>query len=737
MGIYDNWRQEYSNTVPTFVPDNSDKVAKYIEEANKRYETTQDYLNVTGEALRTAPISSKDQRLYSNLNQEVHAKIQELSKRPDLENATREAYKLAEATKTRLSGLVQRQAQEQSYAKNLSDMVEKGKLDEGTKARLLAMSDDKSTETEFDEYGRVLGGFNPVPAAANVDRIEKIQKFLNKVAGEKINVSRSGDGDVKYTNEQGIEVKLPENLILQLKASLELDPEIQAMDSRDAMLSAHEATRGITDETVLNTLQYSPRTGEDALWQAKIKEAIERGVPPAEAAKQVEYARHLNAINSREMQLALGESYRNITDKQDSGPGVWAVKDRELADWQSKEEYKQQHGSSEYDNASSFVGQGMDVTVDSWASTGKDLQTKISDLNDLETSLDSQIKEYQITVNDSKAPLESKLRAKAEIAKLEDQKLGLNTRKSQIEQGNNTLLENASQELYKTPWTKIKEQEETDLKSSLKKLYPKGIKTSDGGTMLIDDVVKAYLSGKVKVKESKVKSSNDKFLVTQYDTEINGKTVPTRTLFDKLSLKTPRMTAVLEKSKEMSTKGLALKTTAVPITSETDKKALKDIVHGVTLYDMSGSEVITPSEDVDWSKTEIGAYMPEVKKVEIRLSDGTTALADVSRFSFHKNVGDKLSKSIDPYTRQLGNAIKSDNIPVYQRVFNQASGLITVHPVTKKPIKVKDNNYGVLRNNDGTFSIVDTKKNEIESDGERLLSNLSFYELTNFLDAVK
>ena len=728
MGLYDNWKQTYSTAVPTFVPDHSKQIAGYIDEANKRYETTQALMSQTQELLKTAPIRAQDQGMLNKITEDAQAHLQEYSNRPDLENVTGEVYNLAQQVTSKVKDLTQENANYQEWLKSLDDK----KLDKTTKDRLIAYNNDISTPVRYDASGRKIAGtgFIPVTVAANVDRQEKINKVLSMIPDSKWRMVQSGDnGTVSYTDGVTYTDKLPPVIAKQLAAAMRLDPEWTAMNRQEAFLNTHEMTKGVSDEAVLQALQYPPKDNADAVWYKEIKASIAEGKSPSQALKEATNNREYARVNQNNLEVALGGAKHDIEieSKDDLGYIVKAQAEAQAKIKAEKEDY------------SDWVGQGAAIQVNSLAVTGKELNEKLSVFDDNAQALDAKINEANIVLKDPTATIESKLRAQASIEKTKKAKEVNAYRRSFIEKGQRELLDRASEKEFKQSWSTIQAEDKKTVNKVVNSYYKDGkVRASDGSIVTTEEIMNAYMQGEITLKEDKVKSPNDRFQTTSYYTVINGKTIPDKHLYNILTQQSSKTARVRGIAADMATSNIAIKTTQIPITNEKDIKALKQVIQGVTIYDPSGASTLsTDGKDIKWENTTIGAFVPELNMVHVQLSDGTQGLADMSNFSFNKKVGSELSISSDPYVKALGEAIKSNNFQTYLQTFNQASGLITKHPVDPTAdIVIEGKKYGLLTNpEDNTVSLIDLSTGKIETDTKgNLHAGLSMFEVTQLLD---
>ena len=735
MGLYDNYKLSNSTGVQQFagsiVPDL--KLAK--DQADARYEQSQEGLINLPEVLNQAPINPQDKPVWNQINNEAQEKLASWTKRPDLENATIDIYRYSKQVGNKLKTLADQKKARDTY---ISEIDKREDIDPLTKQWAKETADADYGQLQFGPDGRPVNQYQGKIPAKQVSKAEKMQKALQFVTGNssaEIQGYDSENGMVTYKIGNEIKTISEAEVMNAYKSSKDLDPEWQASDEQEQAVKLYHATKGITDDVVLNQIEANPSNLEIQ----RTKELMEtRGYPPALAFKEAKKESIKRNMDNAEAAYARTKMSTNTSNTriESYGPERQTEAEERAEARAIASANKGKVADPEFDN---WIGKGSDNTIQSWAKTGQALTDKLSKFDEVNNSLTSQIEKSKKIAANTSNPLESRLRAEADIDKYTKALASNQYRKSVIQVGQNQMLEKAAQAEFGKSWKDISNLSTSQLNKSVEAVWGPTIKLQDGTTIKSSDIGQLFL-------DRKISSGYDsKGRIT---TLIDGKPVElSATKRDLhgilLSTKTDAH-KVRNKASQMSTEGIALTTTQVPIKDEKDIKAMKQVAKSLPLYDASGSELLNlDDKDIDWSKTEVGSYIPETKMVNLQLSDGTNVLADMGNFSFNKKVGSTLAISSDPYTQEMGRAIMSDNFQSYQQAFNQASGMITTVPgpdgnPSSIPISIKGKNYGMIRNNDGSVSIVDLQTQKIARDqNNNPYSSLSMFEVTGILDRLK
>lgn len=731
MGLYDSYRFNASTAVPTFVPHHEKELKELVDANNVKYDQSKAGLVSMQELVRTAPHAPEDTDLYDQLRQQADQHITELSQKSDLSDVTGDIYKYATHITGRLKDLANEKKKQEDFMASLQNK-DLG-LDPDTQTKLYQFAKDNSSKFNWDENGRPTGGFLPINPAKAVDKAKKIREYLSIMPDntDKITVKGiSPDGTTEYMNMKGETIKLPVNIQRTLQAAIENDPEIQAWDNQQAMLNTHFSTKGITDEAVLASLQTKPKTDADAVWLGKIKQYIDKGVKPTAALKAVEEQRHLSAIRSQELQYGLGAT-KLSQESENSKDLSWSEKERIM----QENRMKVAKTSNTIEDTWHIPGAVLDVPE--WKGTGKDLTAKLDKFTATSANYDAQIAKLQYTATqDKNATDESRIDAQQKILSLQREKAQNETLKATIKAGKERLLEKAAQDLKFSSWPEVKELAAKKVASQLSSL-PES-----------KNIAKALVEGDYQVvsssNESTIHTKNGPLHPTENQIVISGKKYSvgdSRKILNAIGTQFKDFQAIQDKANTYATDVTGLETTQVPVRKE-DRETMGSSLQSMKLYDVNNSGAYnTDGKKIDWSKSRVGNSMPELGLISATINeDGVdkTVFFDPGG-SYWRHRGEQLLKSDDPEMRQTGKDMVLNNYSKYRNTFNQASGIVYKHPATGNPISYKGQEFGIHRNKDGTFSVVDAKTRQLlglkltPTDTEGKTSH-TFGEITSFLN---
>jgi len=708
MGLYDNYRAINSQTVSSFVPDKSKDIRDFIDRGNQRYEATQNYLASTTDALKTVPVREEDQGLYQQVSQEAQQKLAEFASRPDLENITGDVYKYATHVAGKLKDLAGAKKVEQDYMSALQSK-DYG-LDADTQKKLYAMSKDRSTPIQYDQYGRVVGGFSGVAPAKAVDKTEKIRKYLSIMPQNENKISVKGissDGQIEYMDSKGNKTVLPENIRTTLMAAISSDPELQAWDNQEAMINAHFATKGVSDEAVLAALQSAPKNSADAVWHDELKAQIAKGIPPSEALKSVEQDRQLNAVRSRELQYALGATKNDYSSEVSNMPSAYAMED-----YKAKKQQETDAAKVKLEKQDRLITEGATYNIKAWAKDSEDLEKNLTNFDtniaDLKTAIETKDRLAKQAEGYNKTALLS------EKAQLENELQTISGRKDALTQAKGLVLDRAAQAIGVPTFEQLKEKATPSIVSELKKTYPNGIKSLKGETIPYEAIADALIKGNIKTVKPKYVSTNTpggslpntsvvEYNGQQYEFRLgrgsnNGNT-PALPFFmeDQKNRSLKLVNQAQEKAKEYIKEGLSLKTSSIGVTDK-DQELLKGIVQQSPITFDDGST--ERPEDADYSKATFSDYSKSLGTVRVTVPTGKgeykSGIMDVQKSDYNEKVGADLGLSKNLNQQKLARDVAYNNSSRYQEKLGPGS-VITIHPVTGSPLEIGGQSFAIQR----------------------------------------
>lgn len=372
MGLYDNYKLSNSTGVQQFagsiVPDL--KLAK--DQADARYEQSQEGLINLPEVLNQAPINPQDKPVWNQINSEAQEKLAAWTKRPDLENATIDIYRYSKQVGNKLKTLADQKKARDTY---VAEIDKREDIDSLTKQWAKETADADYGQLQFGPDGRPVNQYQGKIPAKQVSKAEKMQKALQFVTGNssaEVQGYDSENGMVTYRIGNEIKTISEAEVMNAYKSSKDLDPEWQASDEQEQAVKLYHATKGITDDIVLNQMEANPSNLEIQ----RTKELMEtRGYPPALAFKEAKKESIKRNMDNAEAAYARTKMSTNTssTNVTSEGPEATMIRQEKYA---KRAEERRASAEKEAKETLRFEGTGAVVNVESWAPTIEALRTK-------------------------------------------------------------------------------------------------------------------------------------------------------------------------------------------------------------------------------------------------------------------------------------------------------------------------------------------------------------------------
>lgn len=179
MGLYDGYRLSNSNRIQEYQGSPVPEMVQVSQEMQKRYDQTMNTNDYTSRFLNNVDALPQDQAEWQKVAGQYKDKLAEMAKRPDLENATREASILAQNLPTDYAPFASRVKQYQDFV----DKVNKDdKIGPETKNAIIqrAVYADKGIQKD-PNTGRYKGqfmGYNYVPDLNVEDKVDQWVKDI-------------------------------------------------------------------------------------------------------------------------------------------------------------------------------------------------------------------------------------------------------------------------------------------------------------------------------------------------------------------------------------------------------------------------------------------------------------------------------------------------------------------------------------------------------------------------------
>ena len=501
MGLYDNYKLSNSTGVQQFagsiVPDL--KLAK--DQADARYEQSQEGLINLPEVLNQAPINPQDKPVWNQINSEAQEKLAAWTKRPDLENATIDNYRYSKQVGNKLKTLADQKKARDTY---VAEIDKREDIDPLTKQWAKETADADYGQLQFGPDGRPVNQYQGKIPAKQVSKAEKMQKALQFVthnSSAEVQGYDSENGLITYRVGNEIKTISEAEVMNAYKSSKDLDPEWIASDEQEQAVKLYHATKGITDDIVLNQMEANPSNLEIQ----RTKELIEtRGYPPALAFKEAKKESIKRNMDNAEAAYARTKMSTNTSTQKVTAPGPEYVtkfqqegRDLEKARMTSEEKAKE---------TLRFEGSGAVVNVDSWAPTIEDLKSNgIQKQQNLYSDLFKMAETKQAQLDRATAAGDTRAitTLTGEIATLSNQmKVAENTREmySKIEKES---LDDAARSIDPavSNYEQLKVKNRPVISKTVREEFKKGLTLEGGQILKTEALVKVIENGDFKIKE--------------------------------------------------------------------------------------------------------------------------------------------------------------------------------------------------------------------------------------------
>ncbi|RUP37535.1 MAG: hypothetical protein EKK63_14640 [Acinetobacter sp.] len=709
-----------------------------------------------------APFMEADKAAWQKLNQEATQTLNSWKDRGDLENALPELYRYAGTVGTKAKALADEKKKRDEFIATLNDP--KLELTDDIRRAKIAQADRMYKGAEFDEFGRNLNSYTPLRVSKSVNNLERAQQALRTVTGdanatlEDFDTLDASPGMTAYKVGSEIKYVSTAKLLNHIRQAMAIDSEWANSIEQEAEARAFLENETLTPEVAAQYLQTAK--GPEA--EAARELAIKYNLSPEQAILKASQEKHKQSLVRSIEAFAQNHANQQTSTTSSVGP----TEGQKLEAQFNKQAKLQEHAAglrnSSDTEAATIIGKSSTTNVESWAKTGEEVFDKAAKTQISDEALKAKEDGANKILSNPNSSEESKVQANADLIDVKNARASNQITSKYIQEVQDRLRQKALDEIQ--PGTTLAGIKKADRDAKWKALNK--IDISETG-MSHKDLFLAIERGDVKFD---VKNSEDSFALgapgsfflgapgsPSYDKppvtmiftslskasnkEINEKQISSKTagFVYRAYYKTQSTLGkkVDEKAKTLSTEGISLTTTAVPIVKEAEVKAIRSLLVGATALDISGTTPVPADEleGVDWSKTSEVSWIPELNKVRATVStaDGAskTYLFDATGMNLAKVKGGQLMSNPDPFVAALGAATQSERMPQYIAALNQVSGLIKTNPLTPgEPIMYKGTAIGFQRLRDGSYAAVDLSTNKVIRKDLSMLNVVGFLEVS-------
>jgi len=303
-GLYDAYQLSNSREIPRYQGSAIPELEKVADYQQQKYDTAQNYMDVTQQAMAQTQASPFDQGELDRLNAEKQAKLGEFAKRGDLENVWRETMMEARDYANRSKYFGDNIKRIQDWKGKIDKMVEDGHLNPETAKAFVAAGLDGYKGLQRDAHGQYGNQFSGPAAMRDVDIPKKINEWLAnshpEVRGGEVKKDVNG-----WYITNGTETKrLPMQEVMKIvNAGVDADPEVMPWVRQEGKLAGYKAgiPTSVPDAAIMKYYEKSP---------AKLK-AIQQEM----AGSKVGAAQALHNLLGSERQGKLLQDIRDYASK--------------------------------------------------------------------------------------------------------------------------------------------------------------------------------------------------------------------------------------------------------------------------------------------------------------------------------------------------------------------------------------------------------------------------------------
>lgn len=200
----------------------------------------------------------KDDHLKTNLSKKYTTMLDEFASRGDYETLGLAIHKGSSQFMRDYTPIKQSVTNRNEYQKSLQEAYEKGDINAGTYAGMLAMSDYGYQGLQTDETGNILGNsvyqgvnfYNDVNISEKIaDRLKEMKPFIRQNLGTEIPYNEhmeitTADGDKGepkfWVTTKSKTVQLPDNIIQMVVNDVMSEPDVQASLAQEIRLNTYQ-----------------------------------------------------------------------------------------------------------------------------------------------------------------------------------------------------------------------------------------------------------------------------------------------------------------------------------------------------------------------------------------------------------------------------------------------------------------------------------------------------------------
>lgn len=263
MGLFDQYELANSNSIPKYQGSAIPELEAVAGKQQEKYDTAQNYMDATQQAMSQVQALPQDQQQLSQLNQEKTDKLQQFSQRGDLENLWRDTMMEARDYANRSKYFTDNINRVQAYHQDVDKRQQEGKINMETAQAIKAKSMDGYSGLQPDGAGRYTNQFTGSPVMNDVDIPKKINEWLANSHPEVRGGEVKKDVNGWYITNGSETKRLGMDEVMRVvKAGTDADPEVMPWIRQESALAPYKAgiSSKIPDQVIMSHFKDDPGT---------------------------------------------------------------------------------------------------------------------------------------------------------------------------------------------------------------------------------------------------------------------------------------------------------------------------------------------------------------------------------------------------------------------------------------------------------------------------------------------
>lgn len=261
MSLYDGYQLAESSAIPKYQGSAIPELEQSANTFQGRYDTGQQYMDATQQAMAQQQALPQDQGALAQLNQEKQQKLDAFAQRGDLENVWRDTMMEAKDYANRSKYFTDNMKRVQDFTGEVDKRQQEGKINPETARAAKVAALDGYKGLQSDGSGKYTNQFTGQPVMNDVDIPKKINEWLTNAHPEVRGGEVKKDINGWYITNGSETKRLPMAEVMKIvKAGTDADPEVMPWIRQESTLAPYKQgiTSQIPDSVILNYYKNNP-----------------------------------------------------------------------------------------------------------------------------------------------------------------------------------------------------------------------------------------------------------------------------------------------------------------------------------------------------------------------------------------------------------------------------------------------------------------------------------------------